>query len=90
MYLGLNLYTENETIGDLEYEVDRAKLLGRGNSGIPQMIENSAPFSRNLGIVPDLDVALKRTMKIKPRRKNKHKSPNCSVRSKRKNRRKYS
>ena len=30
------------------------------------MIENSTPFSRNLGIVPDIELALRRTMKIKP------------------------
>ena len=66
IYLGVNLYTEDETIGDLEYEIDRAKLLGRGNTKIPQMIENSTPFSRNLGIVPDIELALRRTMKIKP------------------------
>ena len=55
-YLGLNLYTENDTIGDLEYEVDRSKIQGK----------NSTPFSRNLGIIPDLDVAMKKTIKIKP------------------------
>ena len=66
IYLGVNLYTEYETLGELEYEIDRAKLIGRGNTKIPQMIENSTPFSRNLGIVPDLGLALRRTMKIKP------------------------
>lgn len=66
MYLGLNLYTEGETVGDLEYEIDRTKLLGRQNIKIPEMIENSTPFSRKLGITPDMSVALKRTVKIKP------------------------
>ena len=64
MYMGVLLYTENETIGEFEYETDRAKLRGRTNLGIPKMIENSTPFSRNLGIIPDLEIGLKRTLKI--------------------------
>ena len=66
IYMGVNLYTEDESIGELEYETDRAKLIGRTNLGIPKMIVNSTPFSRNLGIVPDLEIGLKRTMKIAP------------------------
>lgn len=66
-YLGMNLYTENETIGELEYEIDRAKLLGRGANQIPEMIQNSIPFSKNLKLVPDMDVAMKKTIKIKPK-----------------------
>lgn len=66
MYMGVNLYTEDENIGELEYETDRAKLIGRTNLGIPKMIANSTPFSRNLGIVPDLEIGMKRTMKVAP------------------------
>ena len=66
VYLGVNLYTENEIIGDLEYEIDKQKLCGRGNLKVPKMIENSIPFSRTLGIVTDPVVAMRRTIKIKP------------------------
>ncbi len=65
MYMGVNLYTENETIGDLEYEIDGEKLNGRINE-VPKMIENSMPFSKNLGLTVSPVVALKRTIKIKP------------------------
>lgn len=65
IYLGVNLYTENETIGDLEYEIDGEKLNG-GVVGIPKVIENSIPFSKTLGLTVSPIVALKRTMKIKP------------------------
>ena len=64
LFLGVNLYTEAETIGDLEYEIDRCKLLGRGNINIPDMIESSKPFSRYIGIIPDQSIALRRTIKI--------------------------
>ncbi|MBQ9297577.1 MAG: hypothetical protein IJ223_00840 [Clostridia bacterium] len=69
LFLGINLYTDGETIGDLEYEIDRSKLLGRGNIDIPDMIENSKPFSRYVGIVPDQSIALRRTIKIMPNEK---------------------
>lgn len=66
VYLAVNLYTKNETIGDLEYEIDKQKLLERGNLQIPKMILNSTPFSCNLGVVTDPIIALRRTVKIKP------------------------
>ena len=71
IFLGVNFYTENETIGDLEYEIDKQKVLGRGNIQIPKMIANSTPFSRNLGEVTDPIVAMRRTIKIKPGQKAK-------------------
>ncbi len=65
IYLGANLYTENETIGDLEYEIDGEKLNG-GLVEVPSAIKNSIPFSKTLGLTVSPIVALKRTMKIKP------------------------
>ncbi len=69
VFLGVNLYTESETIGELEYEIDGEKLSGGAGLGIPKMIENSIPFSKNLGLTVSPIVALKRTMKIKPNEK---------------------
>lgn len=68
VYLGANLYTQNETIGDLEYEIDEEKLNG-GTHEIPKMIENSIPFSKSLGLTVAPVIALKRTIKVKPREK---------------------
>ena len=42
---------------------------GRGNIGIPQMVKNSNPFSKKIGLVTEPVVALKRTMKVKPNQK---------------------
>ena len=64
--MGVTLSTNSETIGDLEYEISESKLVGRGNLGIPQMIENSIPLSKKIGLVTEPIVAMKRTVKIKP------------------------
>ena len=69
IYLAVNLSTNSETIGDLEYEIEEEKFLGRGNLGIPIMVKNSIPFSRKIGLVTESVVALKRTVKIKPQEK---------------------
>lgn len=69
MYIGVNLSTESETIGDLEYEIDEEKFIGRGNIGIPQMVKNSNPLSKKIGLVTEPIVALKRTMKIEAQQK---------------------
>lgn len=70
-YLGTYFYAENEEIGDLEYEIDKDKFYGRGNVGIPQMIENSKPLSRNVDFTTEPIIALKRTVRIKPNENEK-------------------
>ncbi len=69
IFLGVNLYTQNETIGELEYEIDEEKLNGGKGLGIPKMIENSIPFSKKLGLSVSPVIALKRTIKVKPNEK---------------------
>ena len=65
MCIAVNLSTESEIIGDLEYEIDKEKFNGRGNIGTPQMIKNSNPLSKKIGLVTEPVVALKRTIKVK-------------------------
>ena len=69
MYLEATLSTNSETIGDLEYEISEAKFIGRGNLGIPKMIENGVPLSKRIGLVTEPIVAMKRTVKVKPQDK---------------------
>ncbi len=69
IYLGVNLCTQDETIGELEYEIDEEKLNGGQTLKVPKMIENSIPFSKSLGLSVDPIVALRRTLKIKPNEK---------------------
>ena len=69
IYLAVNLVSNAENIGELEYEIDEEKFVGRGNLGIPQMIKNSNPLSKKIGLVTEPVVALKRNIKIKPNEK---------------------
>ncbi len=64
IFMQVGLYTENESIGDIEYEIEKEKFLGRGNLGTPKMIQNSIPFSKQIGLVTEPIIALKRTLKI--------------------------
>ena len=65
IYLEATLSTNSQTIGDLEYEISESKFIGRGNLGVPKMIEKGIPLSKNIGLVTEPIVALKRTVKIK-------------------------
>ena len=69
IYLAVNLVSNIENIGDLEFEIDKEKFVGRANLGIPQMIKNSNPLSKKIGLVTEPIVALKRNIKIKPNEK---------------------
>ncbi len=66
VYVGVNLYTESETIGDGEYEIDKEKFMGKGNFKVPEAIKDSKPFSKNLGLSTDPVLAMKKTVKIMP------------------------
>ena len=66
VYAGINLYTECETIGDVEYEIDKEKFMGKGSFDIPEAIKKSKPFSKNLGLVTEPCLAIKKTVKILP------------------------
>ena len=70
LYMCVNLSTNSEIIGDLEYEIEQEKFIGRGNFGIPQMVKNSIPFSKKIGLVTEPVLSLKRTIKIQPKQKN--------------------
>ena len=66
IFLGVNLYSESEIIGDIEYEIDKEKFMGNGNFKFPESISNSKPFSQKIGLVTDPCIAIKKTIKINP------------------------
>ena len=66
LYAYATLSTDYETVGDLEYEINKEKFIGRGNLNIPQIVKNSIPLSKKAGLVTEGIVAIKRTVKIKP------------------------
>ena len=66
IYLAVNLYTEHETVGDFEYEINQEKFLGKRNTFIPELVEDSKPYSKTMGLVTEPCLATKKTIKIKP------------------------
>lgn len=70
VYLATTLHASREDrIGDLEYEIEEEKFIGRGNLKIPKMVKDSLPFSKKIGLVTEPVVAMKRTIKIKKQEK---------------------
>ncbi len=67
MRMIVNLSTNSEVVGDLEYEIDSERFFGRGNIGVPVMVKNSIPFSKKIGLVTEPIIALKKTVSIKPK-----------------------
>ena len=69
LFMAIHLYTENQTIGELEYEIDKEKFLGRNNLLLPKAVENSNPFTKQILLTTDPIVAFRRTIQIKPKEK---------------------
>ncbi|HEX4641840.1 MAG TPA: glucoamylase family protein [Candidatus Acidoferrales bacterium] len=61
------LFVDGETVGDLEYETDRARFLGRGHDGRdPVSIADGRKLSKTVGSVLDPAFSLRRTVRIEP------------------------
>lgn len=69
IYLAVNLYTENKTVGDLEYELDKERFVGRQNVELPLAIRDSIPLTSKPKITTDPVVAMRKTINIKPSEK---------------------
>ena len=69
VFLGIKFYTENETVGKLEYEIDKEKFYGRNELGLPIAIKNSIPFSNNMQLTTEPIASMKRTITIRPEEK---------------------
>jgi cyclic beta-1,2-glucan synthetase len=67
IWLAHVLAVEGETIGDLEWETDRAQFLGRGR-GVrsPHAMTGSHPLSNTVGSVLDPIVSLRRRVRVRP------------------------
>ena len=64
IFLGVNFYTENETMGELEYEIDAQKFNDFNDMNMPKQIKEGKRFSNSIGLVTEPIVAIKRTLKI--------------------------
>ena len=70
IYLATTLNTDIEnTVGELEYEIEQEKFIGRGNLNIPKMIKESLPFSKKIGLVTEPIIAMKKNVKVKANEK---------------------
>ena len=65
IYLAVNLYSDENTVGDLEYEISKERFYGRNNFGIPKLVEESKPFSKKIELTTDSIIALRKTINIK-------------------------
>lgn len=64
IFLGVNFYTENETMGELEYEIDAQKFNNFNDMNFPKTIKEGKRFSNSIGLVTEPIVAIKRILKI--------------------------
>jgi cyclic beta-1,2-glucan synthetase len=61
------LFVDGETVGDLEYETDRARFLGRGHDlRNPLSIADGRKLSNTIGPVLDPAMSLRRTVRVAP------------------------
>ena len=66
MYLGVSFYTKENTLGDIEFEIDKAKFNGRGNLNVPEMVKYSKPFSNKIDLSINPILAQRTTITISP------------------------
>ena len=64
IFLAVGFFADKGNIEKLEYEIDKEKLYGRLNNGIPKKIKDSEKFNNNLGLVVDPILSFRRTIKI--------------------------
>ena len=69
IFLGVNLCTNSNMIGNLENEIDKEKFFGQEKIEVPDMINYNIPFSNSLEKVTQSILATKITIKIEPRKK---------------------
>ena len=65
MFMAVNLYSEDNAIGDLEYEISKERFNGRNNYGIPKLVENSRPLSKKIELSTDSVIAMRKTINVK-------------------------
>ena len=64
IYMAVNFYSEAKTIGDVEFEINKERFVGRNNFGIPKLVENSKPFSKKAELTTDSIIAMRKTINI--------------------------
>ena len=65
IYMAVNLYSDENIIGDMEFEINKERFVGRNNYSVPKLIENSKPFSKKIELTPDSIIAMRKTVNVK-------------------------
>ena len=65
IYMAVNLYSQENQIGELEYEISKERFCGRNNFGLPKLVENSKPFSKKIELTTDSIIAMRKTINVK-------------------------
>ncbi len=67
MFLMHTLFVEGETLGNLEYETDRVKFIGRGRSlADPRAMDINQPLSNSVGAVLDPIMSMRTRVRVDP------------------------
>jgi cyclic beta-1,2-glucan synthetase len=67
IWLAHVVVVDGETVGDLQWETDRAQFLGRGRGiGTPSSVVDGGPLSNTVGPVLDPIVSLRRRVRVPP------------------------
>jgi cyclic beta-1,2-glucan synthetase len=67
IFMAINLYSEDKSFGDLEFEINKERFIGRNNYGIPKFVENSKPLSKKIELSTDSIIAMRKTINVKAR-----------------------
>ena len=67
IFMSVNLFSEDKSIGNFEYEISKEKFIGRNNYGIPKLVENSKPLSKKIELSTDSVIAMRKTINVKPK-----------------------
>ena len=64
IYLAVGFFCNNGNVKNIEFEIDKQKLYGRLNTGVPKKIYNSEEFSNKIGLVVNPIISFRRTIKL--------------------------
>ncbi|MCR5146561.1 MAG: hypothetical protein K6B70_04370 [Clostridia bacterium] len=67
VFLAVNLFSEDKSISNFEYEISKEKFVGRNNYEIPRLVDNSKPLSKKIELSTDPIIAIRKTINIKPK-----------------------
>ena len=65
LFMGVNFYSQENSIGELEFEISKERFNGRNNFEIPNLVQNSKPLSKKIELTTDSIIAMRKTINIK-------------------------